>query len=107
MFNPHYAICSIIILFFLTSLYVTRKNPPTRRNYAYIALLICSWAISITSLILSFVLAEIIYIIVSVLIYLYYEADKKVGFYINGSEMYFQGLTKRKYIISLPTIPTT
>ena len=55
MFNPHYAICSIIILFFLTSLYVTRKNPPTRRNYAYIALLICSWAISITSLILSFV----------------------------------------------------
>ncbi len=54
MFNPHYAICSIIILFFLTSLYVTRKNPPTRRNYVYIGLLICSWSISITSLILSF-----------------------------------------------------
>lgn len=49
--NPHYAICSIVILFFLTSLFMTKKNPPTRRNYAYISLLICSWAISITSVI--------------------------------------------------------
>lgn len=54
LFNPHYAISSIIILFFLTSLYMTRKNPPTRRNYAYIGLLICSWSISITSVFLCF-----------------------------------------------------
>lgn len=47
---------------------------------------------------ISFGLAEILYITVSVLSYLYYEADKKVGFYINGSEMYFQSMTKRKHI---------
>lgn len=52
--NPHYAICSIIILFFLTCVYVTRKNPSTRRNYAYVALLVCAWTISISSVLFCF-----------------------------------------------------
>ncbi len=50
-YNLHYAVSSIIVLFFLTFLYITRKNPPTRRNYAFVGLLSCAWMISISSII--------------------------------------------------------
>lgn len=50
LYNFHYAVCSVLVLFFLTALYFTKKNPPTRRNYAYLFLLICAWSISISSI---------------------------------------------------------
>ena len=50
IYNLHYAVSSIIVLFFLTFLYITRKNPPTRRNYAFVGLLVCSWTISLSSI---------------------------------------------------------
>ena len=49
-YNLHYAVSSIIVLFFLTFLYITRKNPPTRRNYAFVGLLVCAWIISLSSI---------------------------------------------------------
>ena len=49
-YNLHYAVSSIIVLFFLTFLYITRKNPPTRRNYAFVGLLVCAWTISLSSI---------------------------------------------------------
>ena len=50
IYNLHYSVSSIIVLFFLTFLYITRKNPPTRRNYAFVGLLVCSWTISLSSI---------------------------------------------------------
>ena len=50
IYNLHYAVSSIVVLFFLTFLYITRKNPPTRRNYAFVGLLVCSWTISLSSI---------------------------------------------------------
>ena len=50
LYNLHYAVSSIIVLFFLTFLYITRKNPPTRRNYAFVGLLVCAWTISLSSI---------------------------------------------------------
>ena len=52
LYNLHYAVSSIIVLFFLTFLYITRKNPPTRRNYAFVGLLVCAWTISLSSIFL-------------------------------------------------------
>ena len=53
-YNLHYAVSSIIVLFFLTFLYITRKNPPTRRNYAFVGLLVCAWTISLSCIFFCF-----------------------------------------------------